>query len=276
MKPGKLYICATPIGNMEDITLRVLRTLKEVDYIAAEDTRHTLKLLNHYGINKPLVSYHQHNQQKRGGYIIELLERGHDIALVSDSGMPGISDPGTQLVAMARERDIPVTIVPGPTACVSALVLSGLNAERFVFEGFLQKTKKVREQRLGQLKEEERTIVLYEAPHRLVATLEVLLDKLGNRKIAVVRELTKIYEEVLVMNLQDMLLFFQQHPPKGEIVLVIEGFKAQDSKTRVWDVSVQDQVKQYMEEGLDKKEAIKRVAKERGLPKNQVYKMLIT
>ncbi|NLO82600.1 MAG: 16S rRNA (cytidine(1402)-2'-O)-methyltransferase [Clostridiales bacterium] len=276
MKPGKLYICATPIGNMEDITLRVLRTLKEVDYIAAEDTRHTLKLLNHYGINKPLVSYHQHNQQKRGGYIIELLERGHDIALVSDSGMPGISDPGTQLVAMARERDIPVTIVPGPTACVSALVLSGLNAERFVFEGFLPKTKKVREQRLGQLKEEERTIVLYEAPHRLVATLEVLLDKLGNRKIAVVRELTKIYEEVLVMNLQDMLLFFQQHPPKGEIVLVIEGFKAQDSKTRVWDVSVQDQVKQYMEEGLDKKEAIKRVAKERGLPKNQVYKMLIT
>jgi 16S rRNA (cytidine1402-2'-O)-methyltransferase len=261
---------------MEDITLRVLRTLKEVDYIAAEDTRHTLKLLNHYGINKPLVSYHQHNQQKRGGYIIELLERGHDIALVSDSGMPGISDPGTQLVAMARERDIPVTIVPGPTACVSALVLSGLNAERFVFEGFLPKTKKVREQRLGQLKEEERTIVLYEAPHRLVATLEVLLDKLGNRKIAVVRELTKIYEEVLVMNLQDMLLFFQQHPPKGEIVLVIEGFKAQDSKTRVWDVSVQDQVKQYMEEGLDKKEAIKRVAKERGLPKNQVYKMLIT
>jgi len=276
LKPGKLYICATPIGNMEDITLRVLRTLKEVDYIAAEDTRHTLKLLNHYGINKPLVSYHQHNQQKRGGYIIELLERGHDIALVSDSGMPGISDPGTQLVAMARERDIPVTIVPGPTACVSALVLSGLNAERFVFEGFLPKTKKVREQRLGQLKEEERTIVLYEAPHRLVATLEVLLDKLGNRKIAVVRELTKIYEEVLVMNLQDMLLFFQQHPPKGEIVLVIEGFKAQDSKTRVWDVSVQDQVKQYMEEGLDKKEAIKRVAKERGLPKNQVYKMLIT
>ena len=276
MKPGKLYICATPIGNMEDITLRVLRTLKEVDYIAAEDTRHTLKLLNHYGINKPLVSYHQHNQQKRGGYIIELLERGHDIALVSDSGMPGISDPGTQLVAMARERDIPVTIVPGPTACVSALVLSGLNAERFVFEGFLPKTKKVREQRLGQLKEEERTIVLYEAPHRLVATLEVLLDKLGNRKIAVVRELTKIYEEVLVMNLQDMLLFFQQHPPKGEIVLVIEGFKAQDSKTRVWDVSVQDQVKQYMEEGLDKKEAIKRVAKERGLPNNQVYKMLIS
>ena len=275
MESGRLYICATPIGNMEDITLRVLRILREVDYIAAEDTRHTLKLLNHYGITKPLVSYHQHNQQKRGQYIIELLEQGNDVAVVSDSGMPGISDPGTQLVALARERGIYVTVVPGPTACVSALVLSGMHTDRFVFEGFLPKTKKARNHRLEQLKEEERTIILYEAPHRLIATLEILLDKLGDRKIAVVRELTKIYEEVLVMNLQEMLLFFQHNPPKGEIVLVIEGFKGCESKTKVWDVSVQDQVKQYIEDGLDKKEAIKRVAKERGLPKNQVYKTLI-
>lgn len=182
MEAGKLYICATPIGNMEDITLRVLRTLKEVDYIAAEDTRYTLKLLNHYGISKPLVSYHQHNQQKRGEYIIELLEQGYNIAVVSDSGMPGISDPGAQLVVLARDKGIPVTVVPGPTACVSALVLSGMDTDRFVFEGFLPKSKKARNRRLEQLKEEERTIVLYEAPHRLISTLEALLENLGDRK----------------------------------------------------------------------------------------------
>ncbi|NLX71498.1 MAG: 16S rRNA (cytidine(1402)-2'-O)-methyltransferase [Clostridiales bacterium] len=275
MEAGKLYICATPIGNMEDITLRVLRTLKEVDYIAAEDTRYTLKLLNHYGISKPLVSYHQHNQQKRGEYIIELLEQGYNIAVVSDSGMPGISDPGAQLVVLARDKGIPVTVVPGPTACVSALVLSGMDTDRFVFEGFLPKSKKARNRRLEQLKEEERTIVLYEAPHRLISTLEALLENLGDRKIAVVRELTKIYEEVLVMNLEEMLLYFREHPPKGEIVLVIEGFQGYDSESKVWDVSIEEQVRQYIDSGLAKKEAIKRVARERGLPKNQVYKLMI-
>lgn len=272
---GTLYICATPIGNLEDITLRVLRTLREVDYIAAEDTRHTLKLLNHYGIAKPLISYHEHNQRERGQQIIELLIQGCNVALVSDSGMPGISDPGIPLIALARERGIPVTVVPGPTACISALVLSGMDASRFVFEGFLPKNKKDRDARLGQLKEEERTVILYEAPHRLTSTLEDLLSKLGNRRIAVVRELTKVHEEVLVLELERMLQHFKQHSPKGEMVLILEGLNRQDIKNDAWDMSIEEHIKQYMSNGFDKKEAIKQVAKVRGLPKNEVYKHAI-
>jgi len=272
---GTLYICATPIGNLEDITLRVLRTLREVDYIAAEDTRHTLKLLNHYGIAKPLISYHEHNQRERGQQIIELLIQGCNVALVSDSGMPGISDPGIPLIALARERGIPVTVVPGPTACISALVLSGMDASRFVFEGFLPKNKKDRDARLGQLKEEERTVILYEAPHRLTSTLEDLLSKLGNRRIAVVRELTKVHEEVLVLELERMLQHFKQHSPKGEMVLILEGLNRQDIKNEAWDMSIEEHIKQYMSNGFDKKEAIKQVAKVRGLPKNEVYKHAI-
>jgi len=269
---GTLYVCATPIGNLEDITLRVLRILKEVDYIAAEDTRHTLKLLNHYGISKPLISYHEHNQRERGQKIIELLMQGHNVALVSDSGMPGISDPGVPLISLARQNGIPVTVLPGPTACISALVLSGMNTSRFVFEGFLPREKKERGARLEELKSEQRTVVLYEAPHRLVATLEDMLDKLGNRRIAVVRELTKVHEEVIILDLEQMLRHFKEHPPKGEIVLILEGCAQQDIQNHTWDISIEDHIRQYMAQGFDKKEAVKQVAKARGLPKSEVYK----
>lgn len=270
---GTLYICATPIGNLEDITLRALRILREVDYIAAEDTRHTLKLLNHYGISKPLISYHEHNQRESGQKIIELLMGGHSVALVSDSGMPGISDPGIPLVCLARENGIPVTVLPGPSASITALVLSGMDTSRFVFEGFLPRGKKDREIRLEELKREQRTVILYEAPHRLVTTLKDMLDKLGNRKIAVVRELTKIHEEVLISNLEHMLQHFKEYPPKGEIVLILEGCVCQDVQDNEWEhISVQEHIRQYMAQGFNKKEAIKLVAKARGLPKNEVYK----
>ncbi len=252
--------------------MRALRVLKEVDYIAAEDTRHTLKLLNHYGIAKPLISYHQHNERTRSEELIALVKEGNRIALVSDSGMPGISDPGSKLTALAHERGVPVTIVPGPTAGISALVLSGMEASRFVFEGFIPRQKKDRNTRLEKLKEEERTIIFYEAPHRLVSTLEDLLKELGNRKIAVVRELTKIYEEVLLMDLHTALLHFREQPPRGEIVLILEGRKQDRGVEENWSISIQEHIKQYMEEGLNKKEAIRQVAEDRGMPKRQVYK----
>jgi 16S rRNA (cytidine1402-2'-O)-methyltransferase len=270
---GTLYICATPIGNLEDITLRALRILREVDYIAAEDTRHTLKLLNHYGISKPLISYHEHNQRERGQRIIELLMQGYNVALVSDSGMPGISDPGIPLIGLARQNGIPVTVLPGPTASIAALVLSGMDTSRFVFEGFLPREKKDREARLEELKREQRTVILYEAPHRLVTTLKDMLDKLGNRKVAVVRELTKVHEEVIILNLERMLEHFKEHPPKGEIVLILEGCAHQDIQdNNTWNISIEEHIRQYMAQGFDKKEALKRVAKVRGLPKSEVYK----
>ncbi len=270
---GTLYICATPIGNLEDITLRALRILKEVDYIAAEDTRHTLKLLNHYGISKPLISYHEHNQRERGHKIIELLREGYNVALVSDSGMPGISDPGIPLIGLARQNGIPVTVLPGPTASIAALVMSGMDTSRFVFEGFLPRDKKDRETRLEELKYEQRTVILYEAPHRLVSTLKDLLDKLGNRKVAVVRELTKVHEEVLILNIEQMLEHFNEHPPKGEIVLILEGCGHQDIQANnMWNISIEEHIRQYMDQGFNKKEAVKQVAKVRGLPKSEVYK----
>ncbi len=270
---GTLYICATPIGNLEDITLRALRILKEVDYIAAEDTRHTLKLLNHYGISKPLISYHEHNQRERGQKIIELLMQGHDVALVSDSGMPGISDPGIPLIDLARQNGIPVTVLPGATASIAALVLSGMDTSRFAFEGFLPREKKDREARLEELKREQRTVIIYEAPHRVLATLRDMLDKLGNRKVAVVRELTKVHEEVIILNIEQMLEHFNEHPPKGEMVLILEGCGHQDiPDDKAWNISIEEHIRQYMAQGFDKKEAVKQVAKVRGLPKSEVYK----
>lgn len=270
---GTLYICATPIGNLEDITLRALRILKEVDYIAAEDTRHTLKLLNHYGISKPLISYHEHNQRERGQKIIELLMQGHDVALVSDSGMPGISDPGIPLIDLARQNGIPVTVLPGATASIAALVLSGMDTSRFAFEGFLPREKKDREARLEELKREQRTVIIYEAPHRVLATLRDMLDKLGNRKVAVVREMTKVHEEVIILNIEQMLEHFNEHPPKGEMVLILEGCGHQDiPDDKAWNISIEEHIRQYMAQGFDKKEAVKQVAKVRGLPKSEVYK----
>lgn len=270
---GTLYICATPIGNLEDITLRALRILKEVNYIAAEDTRHTLKLLNHYGISKPLISYHEHNQRERGQKIIELLMQGHDVALVSDSGMPGISDPGIPLIDLARQNGIPVTVLPGATASIAALVLSGMDTSRFAFEGFLPREKKDREARLEELKREQRTVIIYEAPHRVLATLRDMLDKLGNRKVAVVREMTKVHEEVIILYIEQMLEHFNEHPPKGEMVLILEGCGHQDiPDDKAWNISIEEHIRQYMAQGFDKKEAVKQVAKVRGLPKSEVYK----
>ncbi|NLY61435.1 MAG: 16S rRNA (cytidine(1402)-2'-O)-methyltransferase [Clostridiales bacterium] len=272
MGKGTLYLCATPIGNLEDITLRVIRTLKEVDYIVAEDTRHTLKLLNHLGISKPLISYHKYSSEHKEEQILSLLENGNNLAVVSDAGMPGISDPGEELVKLAYERDIHVTIIPGATAGLSALVLSGLPSSRFVFEGFLPRDRKLRKKVLNQLKDEERTIIIYEAPHHLLGTLKELNEYLGNRKIAIVRELTKIYEEVLHFALEEGIEYFSTNSPRGEFVLVIEGRQENQEDDRFSDISITDHILAYMDAGMSKKEAIKRVAADRGIPKNQVYK----
>ena len=272
MDKGTLYLCATPIGNLEDVTLRVIRTLKEVDYIVAEDTRHTLKLLNHLDISKPLISYHKYSNEQKEEKILSLLEEGNNIALVSDAGMPGISDPGEELVKIAHKRNIHVTVLPGATAGLSALVLSGLPTSRFVFEGFLPRDKKIRKEILNQLKGEERTIIIYEAPHHLLGTLKDLHEVLGNRRLAVVRELTKIYEEVLHFTLEESVEYYSKNPPKGEFVLVIEGGKKEKEDKWFRDISITDHILAYMDEGLSKKEAIKKVAADRDLPKSQVYK----
>lgn len=268
---GTLFLCATPIGNLEDITLRVIRILKETDYIVAEDTRHTLKLLNHLDISKPLKSYHKYSDREREDEILSLLEAGNDIALVSDAGMPGISDPGEKLVRLAYERDIPVTILPGATAGLSALVLSGLPGARFVFEGFLPRDKKARQKVMSELKDEERTMILYEAPHHLLSTLKQLYDVLGNREIVVVRELTKIYEEVLHFSLEQSIEFYSMNSPRGEFVLVIRGREKESGENRFNDISIADHILRYMDAGMSKKEAIKQVASDRGLPKSEVY-----
>lgn len=271
-KPGTLYLCATPIGNLEDITLRALRIFKTVDYIAAEDTRHTLKLLNHYGIAKPLISYHEHNKRRRGLEILALLREGRSIALVSDAGMPGISDPGADLVALLHSEGMMPTIVPGPSAALSALVLSGLPAERFAFEGFLPREKQARTKRLQALTGDTRTIIFYEAPHRLKALLPELLQHLGNRRAAVVREITKLYEQVLLMDLNTAVRYYEEQTPKGEFVLVLEGAVQAEAAPNYEGLSIQDHLEAYMEAGLDKREAVKQVAKDRGMPKNEVYK----
>jgi 16S rRNA (cytidine1402-2'-O)-methyltransferase len=269
---GMLYFCATPIGNLEDITLRVLRILKEVDYIAAEDTRHTLKLLNHFGISKPLISYHQHNMDVKGKEIIKLIIQGSNIAIVSDAGMPAISDPGFDLVLLARQDDIPITVLPGASAALTGLVLSGICPNRFVFEGFLPKEKKERRQILSSLINEQRTIILYEAPHRLLTTLNDLFEYMGERNIAITRELTKIHEQVLSMNIKEAIAYFQVHRPRGEFVLIIEGAKQGMDQMEYANISIEDQIVKYMEAGLDKKEAVKQVAKDRKVPKNEIYK----
>ncbi|MGI5850783.1 MAG: 16S rRNA (cytidine(1402)-2'-O)-methyltransferase [Clostridiales bacterium] len=272
MGKGTLYLCATPIGNLEDITLRVIRTLKEVDYIVAEDTRHTLKLLNHFNISKPLISYHKFSDRNRAEEILSLLEDGNEIALVSDAGMPGISDPGEEMVKLACQWDIPVTVLPGATAGLSALVLSGLPSGRFVFEGFLPREKKEMERVLALLKSEERTVVLYEAPHRLTATLKKLHKVLGNRRIAVIRELTKIHEEVLRFTLEEAIEHFTDNKPRGEFVLVLEGSESPGEEKEFDDIPISHHILDYMKLGLSKKEAIKKVAEDRNLPKNEVYR----
>lgn len=276
---GKLYLCATPIGNLEDITFRVLRTLKEADLIAAEDTRNSRKLLNHFEIHTPMTSYHEYNKYEKGRWLIEQMEQGKNIALITDAGTPGISDPGEELVAMCRQEGIEVTSIPGPAACITALTMSGLPTRRFSFEAFLPADKKERKAILQELKTDTRTIVLYEAPHRLLKTLEELYQELGNRKIAVCRELTKKHETQFQAPLEEACSYYRENPPKGECVLVLEGRPRQElerEEQQKWEeMSVEDHVKLYLAQGMDKKEAMKQAAKDRGVSKRDIYQALL-
>lgn len=276
---GTLYLVATPIGNLQDITFRAINTLKEVDIIAAEDTRHTIKLLNHFEIKKPLVSYHEHNKIVKGNNLIEQLLSGKNIALVSDAGSPGISDPGEDLVRLAIDKDVVVTMIPGPVAAVTGLVISGLPAGRFVFEGFLPMNKRVRKERLKQLKDETRTIIFYEAPHKLPYTLKDMYNAWGDRRIALARELTKRFEEVIRCNLFEAMERYQNETPKGEFVVIIEGQDEQilidSERDKYLDISIEEHVNMHVEEGLTKKEAIKKVAEDRGIIKRDVYNVVM-
>lgn len=276
---GKLYLCATPIGNLEDITYRVIRVLKEVDLIAAEDTRNSIKLLNHFEIKTPMTSYHEHNKIEKGKKLVEKLQTGLDIALITDAGTPGISDPGEELVKMCYEAGIEVTSLPGAAACITALTLSGLSTRRFCFEAFLPSNKKEKQAVLQELTNETRTIVLYEAPHRLLKTLEELMEYLGNRRATICRELTKKHETAFVTTLQEALEFYGQNEPKGECVIVIEGRSRKElrqEEVAKWEeMSVEDHMDYYLGQGLDKKEAMKAVAKDRGITKREIYQRLI-
>lgn len=268
-------MCPTPIGNLEDITLRVLRVLEEVDLIAAEDTRHTIKLLNHFNIKKPLTSYHEHNKREKGKVLIQKLLNGESIALVSDAGMPGISDPGEDLIRLAIENGVEVTALPGPTASVLALVLSGLPTGKFVFEGFLPSNKKDRRDTLQNIKNEERTIILYESPYRVKALLQDMLEIFGERNIAVCRELTKKYEEVFRGSIEESIEKFTQDEPKGEFIIIVKGADKAEDKPQVEELeglSIKEHLLKYINEGMSKKDAVKRVSEERSLPKNEVYK----
>nr|WP_243096957.1 16S rRNA (cytidine(1402)-2'-O)-methyltransferase [Thermohalobacter berrensis] len=270
---GTLYICPTPIGNLEDITLRTLNVLKEVDLIAAEDTRHTIKLLNHFNIKKPLTSYHEHNMKNKGQVLIGKLISGENIALVSDAGMPGISDPGEDLIRLALENDIHVIGLPGATASILALVVSGLPTDRFLFEGFLPSNKKERRERLVKLKDEERTTIIYEAPHRLLKTLKDMIDILGNREVAVVKELTKKYEKVFRGKINEVIEKLNNKNIKGEFVIVVRGSEGNKDKEDSWvEMNIKEHILYYINQGLTKKEAVKMVAKERNIPKREVYK----
>lgn len=276
--PGTLYLCATPIGNLEDMTYRAVRTLKEVDLIAAEDTRNSIKLLNHFEIHTPMTSYHEYNKYEKGRKLVEKLLEGADIALITDAGTPGISDPGEELAAMCHEAGIRVTAVPGAAACITALTISGLPTRRFAFEAFLPSDKKEREYVLESLEKESRTIVLYEAPHRLVKTLKLLYERLGDRRISVCRELTKRHETVYQSVLSEAAAYYEQNAPKGECVLVIEGLNRQElvrqEQERWADMSIEEHMEHYLSRGMDRKEAMKQMAKDRGVPKREIYNYL--
>lgn len=276
---GKLYLCATPIGNLEDITLRVLRTLKEVDLIAAEDTRNSIKLLNHFDIKTPMTSYHEYNKVEKAYTLIDKMRSGVNVALITDAGTPGISDPGEVLVAMCYEAGIEVTSLPGPAACITALTLSGLSTRRFAFEAFLPPDKKERKAILEELKSETRTIILYEAPHHLVGTLEELYETLGNRRMTLCRELTKKHETAFCSTIKDLLDFYQDQKPLGECVLVIEGKSRQELKEEAvasWEeISIEEHMEIYEKQGISRKDAMKQVAKDRGVSKREIYQYLL-
>ena len=276
---GTLYLCATPIGNLEDMTLRVLRTLKEVDLIAAEDTRNTIKLLNHFEIKTPMTSYHEYNKYDKAAYLVQKLSEGTNIALVTDAGTPGISDPGEEIVRQAYEAGISVTSLPGACACITALTLSGLSTRRFAFEAFLPHDKKERRRILSSLKEETRTIILYEAPHHLLNTLEELYNVVGNRHITLCKELTKLHEQASRTTLQKAIEHYSTNPPKGEFVLVLEGADPEQIDASIreqWEtMSVEEHMRLYLDKNIPKKEAMKLVAKDRGVSKRDIYQALL-
>lgn len=276
---GKLYLCATPIGNLEDMTFRVIRTLKEVDLIAAEDTRNSIKLLNHFEIKTPMTSYHEFNKIDKGRYLVGLLQEGKQIALITDAGTPGISDPGEELVKMCYEAGIEVTSLPGAAACITALTLSGLSTRRFAFEAFLPSDKKEKQEVLKELQTETRTTILYEAPHRLVRTLEELYGALGERRLTVCRELTKRHETAFATTLSEAIAYYKENEPKGECVLVMEGRSRSEMRKeeqQSWEqMPLTEHMQHYESQGIARKEAMKLVAKDRGISKREVYQALL-
>lgn len=279
-KTGTLYLCATPIGNLEDITYRVLRTLKEVDLIAAEDTRNSIRLLNHFEIKTPMTSYHEYNKIEKAYQLVAKMREGKNIALITDAGTPGISDPGEDIVRICYEEGIPVTSLPGAAACITALTMSGLPTRRFAFEAFLPKDKKEHQAVLEELKTETRTIIIYEAPHHLVRTLQELHDTLGGeRRLTICRELTKRHEEKLQMTLADSLSYYEVNEPRGEYVLIIAGRSREEMKKEEqagWEaLSLEEHMAHYESQGIDRREAMKRVAKDRGVSKRDIYQALL-
>jgi len=268
---GKLYLVPTPIGNLKDITLRALEVLQNVDIIAAEDTRQSLKLLNHFNIKKTLISYHQHNEQGKSGNIIDQIKEGKNIAIISDAGTPGISDPGSVIVLKCIEQNIGFEVLPGATAITTALVYSGLDTTKFIFRGFLPRENKDRKPIIDDLINRSETLIFYEAPHRLLSTLEFLYQNIGNRKISMCRELTKLYEEIIRLTLEEAIAYYKQNSPRGEYVLVIEGKSKEaidkDEKAK-WDtLTIEEHIQKYMNEGVNKKDAMKKVAKDRDMSK---------
>ena len=277
---GTLYLCATPIGNLEDITFRVINTLKEVDLIAAEDTRNSIRLLNHFEIKTPMTSYHEYNKIDKAYQLVAKMREGKNIALITDAGTPGISDPGEDIVRICYEEGIPVTSLPGAAACITALTMSGLPTRRFAFEAFLPKDKKEHQAVLEELKTETRTIIIYEAPHHLVRTLQELSDTLGgDRRLTICRELTKRHEEKLQMTLADSLSYYEVNEPRGEYVLIIAGRSREEMKKEEqagWEaLSLEEHMAHYESQGIDRKEAMKRVAKDRGVSKRDIYQALL-
>lgn len=276
---GTLYLCATPIGNLEDITFRVLRTLKEVDLIAAEDTRNSIKLLNHFEIKTPMTSYHEFNKIEKAYQLVDKIKAGQDVALITDAGTPGISDPGEDIVRICYEEGVPVTSLPGAAACITALTMSGRPTRRFAFEAFLPRDKKQRQEVIEELKNETRTIIIYEAPHHLVKTITELYNALGDRELTVCRELTKKHEEKQQTTFSELLEYSKENEPRGEYVLVICGRSREEikkEKQQSWEtMSVEEHMKLYESQGIDHKEAMKLVAKDRGVSKRDIYQQLL-
>ena len=276
---GTLYLCATPIGNLEDITYRVLRTLKEVDLIAAEDTRNSMKLLNHFEIQTPMTSYHEFNKIDKAYQLVTKLKEGKNIAVITDAGTPGISDPGEDIVRICYEEGIEVTSLPGAAACITALTMSGRPTRRFCFEAFLPKDKKERAAVLEELKNETRTIIIYEAPHHLLKTVKELMDALGDRELTVCRELTKKYEEKIQTTFSSLLAYYEEKEPRGEYVLIICGKSREEIKKEqqsTWEeLSIEEHMAHYEKQGISHKEAMKLVAKDRGVSKREIYQYLV-